>query len=177
MTKIHPLSDVKSIQIGEGTNIWQFCIIFPNAIIGRNCNVCANVLVENDVIIGDNVTIKSGVQLWDGVRVENNVFIGPNVTFTNDLVPRSKVYPTSFKQTVIKEGASIGANSTIVAGHTIGKYAFIGAGSVITQDIPPYTVWYGNPARHKGYITKEGVLLDMNHKDKQGITYKINHND
>lgn len=172
-SKIHPLSDVKSPYIGDNTNVWQFCIIFPQAHIGKNCNICAQVLIENDVIIGDNVTIKSGVQIWDGVRIEDNVFIGPNVTFTNDLVPRSKVYPQSFEQTFIKKGVSIGANSTIIAGHTIGEYAFIGAGSVITQDIPAYTVWYGNPARQKGYITKEGILLDMNYKDKQGNTHKI----
>ena len=105
--------------------------------IGDNCNICANVLIENDVIIGNNVTVKSGVQIWDGVEIEDNVFIGPNVTFTNDLVPRSKVYPQSFARTIIKKGASIGANSTIIAGHSIGEYAFIGAGSVITKDIPP----------------------------------------
>ncbi len=170
---IHPLSDVKSNNIGERTNIWQFCVIFPNAVIGKNCNICANVLIENDVIIGNNVTIKSGVQLWDGIKIEDSVFIGPNVTFTNDLIPRSKCYPKQFEKTIIQTGASIGANSTIVAGHTIGKYAFIGAGSVITKNIPPYTVWYGNPATCKGYITQEGILLDLNFKDKEGNTHKL----
>lgn len=173
MNKIHPLSDVKSNCVGENTNIWQFCVVFPNAVIGENCNICANVLIENDVIIGNNVTVKSGVQLWDGVTVEDNVFIGPNVTFTNDLVPRSKVYPEKFAKTLIKKGASIGANSTIIAGNTIGEYALIGAGSVITKDVPPYTIWYGNPAQHKGYITKEGKILDLNFKDKDGNTYNI----
>lgn len=153
------------------TNIWQFCVVFPQARIGDNCNICANVLIENDVIIGNNVTVKSGVQIWDGVEIEDNVFIGPNVTFTNDLVPRSKVYPQSFARTIIKKGASIGANSTIIAGHSVGEYAFIGAGSVITKDIPPYTVWFGNPAKHQGYVTKEGVLLDINYKDKEGNTH------
>lgn len=167
------MSDVKSQQIGDNTNIWQFCVVFPNAVIGENCNICANVLIENDVIIGNNVTVKSGVQLWDGVTVEDNVFIGPNVTFTNDLVPRSKVYPEKFAKTLIKKGASIGANSTIIAGNTIGEYALIGAGSVITKDVPPYTIWYGNPAQHKGYITKEGKILDLNFKDKDGNTYNI----
>ena len=170
---IHPLSDVKTDNIGENTNVWQFCVILPNAKIGTDCNICANVLIENDVQIGNRVTVKSGVQLWDGVSVEDDVFIGPNVTFTNDLVPRSKQYPLSFQKTIIKKGASIGANSTIIAGHTIGEYAFIGAGSVITKDVPPYTVWYGNPARQKGYITKEGVILDMNRTDRNKKLYDI----
>lgn len=173
MPMIHPLSDVMSKSIGDDTNIWQFCVVFPNAIIGRNCNICAHVLIENDVIIGDNVTVKSGVQIWDGVRLEDNVFIGPNVTFTNDLVPRSKQYPKEFSKTLIKKGASIGANSTIVAGHIIGEYAFIGAGSVVTRDIPDHTVWYGNPARQKGYVTNDGVILDMDFKDKSGKKYNI----
>lgn len=173
MNRIHQLSDVKSLQIGDNTNIWQFCVVFPNAIIGENCNICANVLIENDVVIGNNVTVKSGVQLWDGVTIEDNVFIGPNVTFTNDLIPRSKVYPEKFARTLIKKGASIGANSTIIAGNTIGEYALIGAGSVITKDVPPFTIWYGNPAQHKGYVTKEGKILDLNFKDKEGNTYNI----
>lgn len=171
--RIHPLSDVKSENIGDDTNIWQFCVIFPKARIGKNCNICANVLIENEVIIGDNVTVKSGVQIWDGVTIEDNVFIGPNVTFTNDIIPRSKIYPASFKKTNIKKGASIGANSTIIAGHIIGENAFIGAGSVVTHDIPPHTVWYGNPAKHKGYITTKGVLLDLNFKDKEGNIHKL----
>lgn len=143
---IHPLSDCKA-NIPASTNIWQFCIIFPEAKIGDNCNICANVLIENDVIIGNNVTVKCGVQLWDGVTLEDNVFIGPNVTFTNDLFPRSKVHPKEYVKTIIKKGASIGANSTIVCGHTIGENAMIGAGSVVTHDVPDGELWYGNPAR------------------------------
>lgn len=173
MNKIHPLSDVLSKNIGDNTNIWQFCVVLPGATIGNNCNICAHVLIENDVQIGDNVTVKSGVQLWDGVRIEDNVFIGPNVTFTNDLVPRSKVYPERFLETIIKKGASIGANSTIVAGHTIGEFALIGAGSVVTTDIPANTLWYGNPARQKGYVTNDGIILDMEFKDKEGKLYKL----
>ncbi|MDP1872154.1 MAG: acyltransferase [Gallionella sp.] len=145
--KIHPLADVQSKQIGEGTRIWQFCVVFAEAKIGKNCNICANVLIENDVVIGNNVTIKSGVQLWDGVRIEDNVFIGPNATFTNDLMPRSKVYPDQFLQTVIKAGASIGANATILPGLTIGENAMIGAGSVVTKDVHDGAVVVGNPAR------------------------------
>jgi acetyltransferase-like isoleucine patch superfamily enzyme len=144
---IHPLADVQSNDIGIGTRIWQFCVVFSRAKIGANCNICAQVLIENDVVIGDNVTVKSGVQLWDGVRVEDNVFIGPNVTFTNDLYPRSKVYPEKFLQTIIKSGASIGANATILAGLTIGERAMVGAGSVVTKDVPAGVVVSGNPAR------------------------------
>ena len=158
MVKIHPLADVQSDQIGDNTNIWQFCVVLPKAVIGSNCNICAHVLVENDVHIGNNVTIKSGVQIWDGVCIEDNVFIGPNVTFTNDLFPRSKQYPAQFEKTIVKKGASIGANATIIAGHTIGEYALIGAGSVVTKDVPPYTVWYGNPATMKGYVAEKETL-------------------
>lgn len=154
----HPLADIQSEHIGEGTSVWQFCVVLPGAVIGRNCNICAGVLIENDVRIGDNVTVKSGVQLWDGVTLEDNVFVGPNVTFTNDLVPRSKVYPERFSRTLIKKGASIGANTTIVAGHTVGEYALVGAGSVVTKDIPARTVWFGNPAVMKGRVTEKGEI-------------------
>lgn len=168
---IHPLSDVKASDIGDNTRIWQFCVVFPKACIGKNCNICANVLIENDVIIGNNVTVKSGVQLWDGVRIDDDVFIGPNATFTNDIVPRSKHYPEKFEKTIVKRGASIGANSTIVAGVTIGEYALIGAGSVVTKDVPANTLWYGNPAKHMGYISKDGRMF----KTKEELSnYQIN---
>jgi len=144
---IHELADVQSNDIGEGTRIWQFCVVFKGAKIGSGCNICANVLIESDVQIGDNVTIKSGVQLWDGLRVEDNVFIGPNVTFTNDLHPRSKVYPDSFFQTTVKKGATIGANATILPGVTIFEGAMVGAGSVVTKDVPEGVTVVGNPAR------------------------------
>lgn len=161
MKRVHPMSDVQTEHIGENTNIWQFCVVLPDAKIGSECNICAQVLIENDVVIGDRVTIKSGVQLWDGVHIEDDVFIGPNVTFTNDLIPRSKQYPQEFSKTLIKKGASIGANSTIIAGHIIGEYALVGAGSVVTKDIPAYTVWYGNPATYRGTITKDGIIKTM----------------
>lgn len=173
MNKIHPLADVKSCHIGDNTNVWQFCVILHGAVIGRNCNICAHVLIENDVKIGDRVTIKSGVQIWDGVELEDDVFVGPNVTFTNDLFPRSKRYPQFFAKTIIKKGASIGANSTIIAGHTIGEYALIGAGSIVTKNIPSNTVWYGNPVQQKGYVTNDGLVLDMDMKDKNGIKHQI----
>lgn len=157
---IHPTAEVQSKNIGIGTDIWQFCVILEQAIIGENCNINFNVFIENDVLIGDNVTIKSGVQIWDGVRIGNNVIISPNVTFTNDLLPRSKQYPQKYLITFINEGVSIGANSTIIGGITIGKYAMIGAGSVVTHNIPSYTLWYGNPAVFKANICKCGQKLN-----------------
>ncbi len=171
--KIHPLADVQTQNIGDETIIWQFVVILPKALIGKNCNINCQVFIENDVVIGDNVTIKPGVQVWDGVVIGDNVFIGPNVTFTNDLVPRSKQYPEEFKRTVINKGVSIGANATILAGIEIGDYALIGAGSVLTKSVPPYTLWFGNPAVHQGYVTREGKILDLDLKDKRGYQYKI----
>ncbi len=147
MAKIHPTADVQSTNIGDDTSIWQFCVVLKDAVIGKNCNINCQVLIENDVKIGDNVTIKPGVQIWDGVTLEDNVFIGPNVTFTNDLMPRSKIYPESFEKTLVRKGASIGANATIIAGNTIGENAMIGAGSVVTKDVPANEIWMGNPAK------------------------------
>lgn len=159
---IHPTADVQSSKIGQQTRIWQFVVVLPQATVGNYCNINAYVFIENDVIIGDDVTIKSGVQIWDGITIQDKVFIGPNVTFTNDLVPRSKKYPESFLHTIIQEGASVGANSTIIGGVTIGQYSLIGAGSVITKNIPPFTLWYGNPAKHRGYVTRSGEILGLN---------------
>ena len=144
---IHKFADVQTTKIGKSTNIWQFCVILPDAIIGMNCNINCNVFIENDVIIGDNVTIKPGVQIWDGIRIENDVFIGPNVTFTNDNYPKSKQRPNEFLKTKVRQGASIGANSTILPGIEIGQNSFIGAGSVVTKNIPANEMWIGNPAR------------------------------
>lgn len=144
---LHKLSDIQSLAIGENTNVWQFCVVLPNAIIGKNCNICSHCLIENVVVIGDNVTIKSGVQVWDGITIEDDVFIGPNVTFTNDKSPRSKQYPDEFPKTLIRNNASIGANSTILPGITIGEFAMVGAGSVVTKNVNPHTTVVGNPAR------------------------------
>jgi UDP-2-acetamido-3-amino-2,3-dideoxy-glucuronate N-acetyltransferase len=157
---IHDLSDVQSERIGNHTKIWQFCVVLKNAIIGKKCNINANVFIENDVVIGDNVTIKSGVQVWDGITLKNNVFIGPNVTFVNDFSPRSKQYPKKFLKTIVNKNASIGANSTIIGGITIGEYSMIGAGSVLTKNVGPYELWYGNPARLRGYVCKCGIKHD-----------------
>ena len=143
---IHKTAEVHTKKIGKNTKIWKYVIILENAQIGENCNINSYCFIENDVVIGSNVTVKCGVYIWDGVTIENDVFIGPNVTFTNDKYPRSKVYPEQFAKTIIKKGASIGANATILCGITIGENSIIGAGSVVTKDVPPNTVWYGNPA-------------------------------
>lgn len=168
---IHKTAEVQTQKIGAGTIIWQNCVILKGAQIGKNCNINFNVFIENDVVIGDDVTIKPGVQIWDGLWVKNKVFIGPNVTFTNDLLPRSKRYPEKFEKTILEKGCSIGANATILAGIIVGEYALIGAGSVVTKNIPPYTVWYGNPAIHKGFITTEGVLLNTSLLSRDGKKY------
>src|SRR5690606_17790747 len=157
----HKLSDVQSEKIGEGTTLWQFVVVLPDAKIGENCNINSHVFIENDVVIGNNVTVKSGVQIWDGIRLEDNVFIGPNVTFTNEVVPKSKQYPKTFEKTIVKKGASIGANATIIAGNEIGELALIGAGAVITKCVGRNELWVGNPAKIIGYVTSKGDILDL----------------
>ena len=144
---IHPLSDVHSTSIGEGTDIWQYVIVLENADIGKNCNINAHCFIEGDVVIGDNVTLKCGIYIWNGLRIGNNVFIGPNATFINDNFARSKNFPDQFLNTLIREGASIGASATILGGLTIGENSMIGAGSVVTKNIPDNELWVGNPAR------------------------------
>lgn len=153
MSFIHNLSDVATSEIGKGTRVWQFVVILKGAIIGENCNICAHSLIEGDVIIGDNVTVKSGVYIWDGTRIEDDVFLGPNATLTNDLMPRSKSFPDDFLGITLKRGASIGANATLLPGITIGKSAMVGAGSVVTKDVPDYAVVAGNPAKIIRYIS------------------------
>ena len=156
---IHPLADVQSKSIGEGTTVWQFAVVLPKAVIGKNCNINCHTFIENDVVIGDRVTVKAGVYLWDGIRVEDDVFIGPNATFVNDKYPRSKKYPGKFQGIKIAKGASIGANTTILGGIEIGEYAMIGAGSVVTKNVAPYTLVYGNPAKVTGKIDDKGKLI------------------
>ena len=151
---IHPLADVQSNSIGLDSTIWQFCVVLPGAKIGSNCNVCSHCFIENDVVIGDNVTIKCGVQIWDGMTIESNVFIGPNVTFSNDKYPRSKQYPVQFESTRICDGASIGAGATICPGITIGAHSLVAAGATVTKDVPEYALVVGNPARIVRYLNE-----------------------
>ena len=144
---VHSHALCEASQIGKGTRIWAFTHVLPQAKIGEDCNVCDHVFIENDVVIGDRVTIKCGVQIWDGISIADDVFIGPNATFTNDRFPRSKVYPESFDRTVICKGASLGANCTILPGITIGENAMIGAGAVVTRSVPANVTVVGNPAK------------------------------
>jgi len=143
-------------KIGTGTRIWAFAHVLGGATIGRDCNVCDGVFVENDVVIGDRVTLKCGVQVWDGVRLEDDVFVGPNATFTNDLFPRSRQRQAAVVQTLVRKGASLGANCTILAGVVIGQHAMVGAGAVVTKDVPPHAVVVGNPATIRGYVKSSG---------------------
>ena len=155
----HPLADIRSNDIGDKTNIWQFCVVLEGAKIGNNCNICANVFIENEVHVGNNVTIKNQVQLWDGITIEDGVFVGPNVTFSNDKFPRSKSANFSPKRTNIRKGASIGAAAVILPNISIGRHAMIGAGSVVTKDVGDFEIWYGNPARLRGYVCRCGARM------------------
>lgn len=148
----HEDSRVESGHVGSGTRIWAFAHILPGAVVGEECNICDHVFIENDVLVGDRVTVKCGVQLWDGVTLEDDVFVGPNATFTNDRFPRSKQYPDAFARTVVRRGASIGANATLLPGITVGQNAMIGAGAVVTRDVPPNAIVTGNPGRITGYV-------------------------
>jgi UDP-2-acetamido-3-amino-2,3-dideoxy-glucuronate N-acetyltransferase len=149
---VHPQGICETSDVGEGTRIWAFAHVLPGARVGADCNVCDHVFIENDVVIGDRVTVKSGVQLYDGLRVGDDVFIGPNATFTNDPFPRSRVYDHETPITRVENGASIGANATILPGLTIGARAMVGAGSVVTHDVPAGAIVTGNPARVVGDV-------------------------
>lgn len=155
---IHPLADVQSKNIGEGTSIWQFAVILGGAVIGKNCNINCHTFIENDVVIGDNVTVKSGTYIWDSIRIEDDVFVGPNVVFTNDLRPRSKQRVT-YPVTTVGRGASLGANTTILAGVSIGRYAMTGIASVVTRPVPAHALVFGNPARQQGWVDEKGEKL------------------
>jgi UDP-2-acetamido-3-amino-2,3-dideoxy-glucuronate N-acetyltransferase len=174
-TFIHPQALCESTAIGAGTRIWAFAHVLPGARIGAECNICDGVFIENDVVLGNRVTVKCGVQIWDGITVEDDVFIGPNATFTNDPFPRSKIYLETFARTVVRSGASIGANSTILPGVEIGTGAMVGAGAVVTRSVPPNAVVVGNPARIKGYVTDAEHLSaplpagDTRPSDKVGL--------
>lgn len=149
---IHSSAICESKFVGCGTRIWAFAHVLPHARIGRDCNICDGVFVENDVRIGDRVTVKCGVQLWDGVELEDDVFVGPNATFTNDPFPRSRKHLGAYPRTIVHHGASIGANATILPGISIGAGAMVGAGAVVTRDVPRYAIVVGNPARITGYV-------------------------
>jgi len=149
---VHPNALCESSTIGEGTRVWAFAHVLPGARIGRDCNICDHVFIENDVLVGDRVTLKWGVQLWDGITLEDDVFVGPNATFANDHFPRSKQHPAAYLRTVVARNASIGANATILPGITIGRNAMVGAGAVITRSVPPNAIVIGNPARIIGYV-------------------------
>lgn len=159
---VHPQGICESSSVGDGTRVWAFAHVLQGAVIGRDCNICDHVFIENNVIVGDRVTIKCGVQLWDGLRVQDDVFIGPNATFTNDKFPRSKVYQQKCQETHLEHCCSIGANAVILPGNRVGAYAMVGAGAVVTSNVPPYAIVAGNPARIIGYaetISREGAPI------------------
>jgi acetyltransferase-like isoleucine patch superfamily enzyme len=156
---LHPQGICESPHVGQRTRIWAFAHVLPNARIGEDCNICDGVFVENDVVIGNRVTVKSGVQLWDGVRLGDDVFVGPNATFANDKFPRSRAYQPKVRETFIEMGASLGANCTILPGLRIGRHAMIGAGSVVTGNVPPFAIVMGNPARITGYVDSHGATM------------------
>lgn len=174
---VHPSALVETKTIGKNSKIWAFVHILKDVIIGSNVNICDHCFIEQGVVIGNDTTIKCGVWVWDGVKIEDNVFVGPSVAFTNDLYPRSKNIKFEKKQTLLQKGSSIGANATILAGVMIGSYAMIGAGSVVTKNVPDFTMVYGNPAKIAGYVCKCGKKLEM--KDNLGtclcgLHYKAN---
>lgn len=178
---IHPKAIVEAKDIGCDTRIWAFVHILKGAHLGSNCNICDHCFIEDDVIIGNNVTVKSGVYIWNGVKIEDDVFIGPNVSFTNDIYPRSKMYQDKYVNTLIRQGASIGAGSVLIAGTVIGKYTMIGAGSVVTKNTKDYELVYGTPARHQGYICRCKEKLKFEEKKSLrcscGLSYVLKEGD
>lgn len=160
----HPNSIVESENIGANTRIWAFVVVQKNVVIGEDCNLGNGVYVENGVTIGNRVTIKNGISLWEGLKIEDDVFLGPHAVFTNDMFPRSKMHLGNFLTTEIKKGASVGANSTVLCGITLGKYCLTGAGSVVTKSVPDFAVVAGNPARFKYWISKNGEKLIFNNE-------------
>ncbi len=157
---VHPLALVESQQLGPGTRVWAFSHVMKGARLGKNCNVGEQCYIESSVVIGDDVVIKNGVALWGGIRIEDRVFLGPNSSFTNDLMPRSKIYKEPVS-TLVREGASIGANATIICGIEIGVYAMVGAGAVVTRNLPDFALAVGNPARVRGHVCRCGAKIEF----------------
>jgi acetyltransferase-like isoleucine patch superfamily enzyme len=168
----HTLSQVDSETIGRNTKIWQFAVVLKGARIGENCNICSHCFIENEVVIGNNVTVKAGAYLWNGIEIEDDAFIGPNVVFTNDIYPRSKQFKAPAK-TMIRKGVSLGANSTILAGIVLGEYAMTGIGSVVTSNLKSHGLYYGNPAKQNGWIDEYGEKLSWS-EDKKAWVSKDN---
>jgi len=166
---VHPQALVETESIGEGTRVWAFAHVMADVVIGRDCNICDHAFIESGVRLGNGVVIKNGVAIWQGVEIADNAFVGPNAVFTNDLAPRSRRLPGMaehyrdrpwFRKTMLEEGATVGANATIVCGVTLGRFCMIGAGSVVTGDVPPYALAYGAPARVRGYVNRTGDRLE-----------------
>jgi acetyltransferase-like isoleucine patch superfamily enzyme len=162
---VHPKALVETEQIGEGTRVWAFAHVLEGAVIGGNCNIGDHCFIERGVEIGDEVVIKNGVSIWSGVKIEARAFIGPNVAFTNDMMPRARIYHSEYEHTLVREGASIGANATILCGLTLGRYSLVGAGSVVTRDVPDFALAYGNPARLAGWLCRCGQKLVFDAQD------------
>jgi UDP-2-acetamido-3-amino-2,3-dideoxy-glucuronate N-acetyltransferase len=182
----HPQALVETDEIGPGSRIWAFAHVMAGARIGRDCNICEHCFVEKGAVIGDKVTVKNHVAVWDGVTIADGVFLGPNVALTNDLRPRSRAEHWTRRETFIGQGATVGANATLLCGIRVGQYAFIGAGSVVTQDVPAHTLVYGNPARRRGYVCRcaEPITFTRQHatcracgsrfrKDRSGVTDRV----
>lgn len=170
---IHESSYVdQPCQIGKGTKVWHFSHIMKNSIIGRNCNIGQNVVISPNVIIGNNVKVQNNVSLYSGVICEDNVFLGPSMVFTNVINPRSHIVRKSeFKKTLLKIGATVGANSTIICGNTVGKYALVGAGAVVTKNVKDYAIVVGNPATQIGWVSEAGIRLDFGNNDLAYCSY------
>lgn len=170
----HPTAIVESDTVGEGSKIWHFVHIRKGAIIGKNCNIGKSVYVDTEVRIGDNVKIQNFVSIYKGVEIKDDVFVGPSVVFTNDMYPRAFIWEDeTIIQTIIKKGSSIGANATIICGITVGEYAMVGAGSVVTKNVPPFGLVFGNPARLKGSVCYCGKRLNkIVEKKEKEIIYK-----
>ncbi len=175
---VHPNALVESDDIGKDTRIWAFSHVLKNVTIGEDCNICDGCFVESGVTIGNRVTIKNSISVWEGVTIEDDVFLGPSCVFTNDMFPRSKAHHSTYVKTLVKNGASIGANATIICGIELGRYCLVGAGAVVTKSVPDFALVTGNPARFKYWVSKTGEKLDFNKagtaSDSAGNKYKLN---